>query len=88
MSKSELVPTLGGVLCADLESTWSETDETLAKVTAAFLASEGALAVSAEEDVGVTELRRVIEKTLIKHRDTLETVESTNGPGYQPISSV
>jgi hypothetical protein len=35
--------------------------------------------VSAEEDVGLEELREVIRATLIKHRATLENLDETAG---------
>ena len=82
MSKSELVPQLGGALCPDLEGLWGAEDEAEAEKTAAFLTSEGALAVSAEEEVGLEELREVIRTTLVKHRATLENFDQV--VGFQP----
>jgi nucleolar GTP-binding protein len=79
MSKSELVPQLGGALSPDLEGLWGEEDAAEAEKTAAFLRSQGALSVSAEEDVGLEELREVIRATLIKHRATLENLDETAG---------
>ena len=79
MSKSELVPPLGGALCADLEGLWGEEDEAEAEKTAAFLRSQGALAVSAEEDVGLGDLREVIRTLLVKHRATLENLDEEAG---------
>ena len=86
MSKSSMVPSLGGELCPDLEGLWGEQDETEARVTGEFLHSEGALAVSAEEDVGLEDLRGKITELLIAHRETLEKVDEESGLGYQPIS--
>ena len=82
MSKSELVPQLGGALCPDLEGLWGAEDEAEAEKTAAFLTSEGALSVSAEEEVGLEELREVIRTTLVKHRATLENLDQV--VGFQP----
>jgi nucleolar GTP-binding protein len=82
MSKSELVPQLGGALCPDLEGLWGAEDEAEAEKTAAFLMSEGALSVSAEEEVGLEELREVIRTTLVKHRATLENFDQV--VGFQP----
>ena len=82
MSKSELVPQLGGVLCPDLEGLWGVEDEAEAEKTAASLRSEGALAVSAEEDVGLGDLREVIRTLLVKHRATLENLDEA--VGFQP----
>jgi nucleolar GTP-binding protein len=86
MSKSSMVPSLGGEVCPDLEGLWGEQDETEARVTGEFLHSEGALAVSAEEDVGLEDLRGKITELLIAHRETLEKVDEESGLGYQPIS--
>jgi len=71
MSKSKLVPALGGDLCPDLVGSWSDGDEAEAVATAEKLLGEGALAVSAEEEINVDSLRAHVTTTLIKHRATL-----------------
>ena len=58
---------------------WGEEDAAEAEKTAAFLRSQGALAVSAEEDVGLGDLREVIRTLLVKHRATLENLDEEAG---------
>jgi nucleolar GTP-binding protein len=82
VSKSELVPILGGSLSPDLEGSWKEADETETREAAEYLLSEGALAVSAEEDVGLDGLRGEIQTLLVTHRRTLEKLEEHTG--FQP----
>ena len=57
LSKSKLVPALGGELCPDLEGLWTEDDAAEAASTAKELLTVGAIPVSAEECHGVKNSR-------------------------------
>ena len=72
MSKSKLVPALGGEMSPDLEGLWEEADEVEARETADMLLKAGGLAVSAEEDDNVDGLMNRVKDTLVKHKATLE----------------
>jgi len=84
MSKSKLVPALGGELCSDLEGLWEEADAAEAEETAARLTDAGALAVSAEESLGVEELKARVTRTLVEHGKTLEVDDGFGAfdPGF------
>ena len=82
MSKSALVPALGGDLSPDIGELWTAADEEESARVVQMLTAEGALAVSAGEDLGVDLLKGLITEVLIKHRDTLE--DSDTFQAYDP----
>mmetsp|Transcript_28622 Transcript_28622/g.70572 ORF Transcript_28622/g.70572 Transcript_28622/m.70572 type:complete len:470 (-) Transcript_28622:243-1652(-) len=82
MSKSALVPALGGELSPDIGELFTAADEEEALHVVDMLTREGALAVSAGEDVGGERLKGLITEVLIKHRDTLE--DSDTFKAYDP----
>jgi len=80
LSKSKLVPALGGELCPDLEGLWTEDDAAEAASTAKELLTAGAIPVSAEECHGVEELKGLVTRLLVEHRQTLEGED-----GFEPF---
>lgn len=85
LSKSKLVPALGGDLSPDLRGTWGESDEREAIATAETLLGEGALAVSAEEALNVETLLARVTDVLLRHKETLEVGDAFGN--FDPLGS-
>jgi len=89
-SKTALVPVLGGALAADMEVMWREGE--IAEAKAAIASIPNAMSTSADEGVGIAELKDAVSALLSEHRLTLPAskdkfteVKKDERPEYIPM---